>query len=70
MSAADDGAISELSVVALRRSLAHEGRVLFEGSRGVVVHVYRHGEHYEVEFTEPFPCTVTVVHDDIEPMPV
>jgi len=36
-----------------------------EGGRGTVVHVYRDGEHYEVEFSEPFRCTLTVVADDI-----
>ena len=28
---------------------------------------YRDGEHYEVEFAEPFPCTVTLRRDDIHP---
>jgi hypothetical protein len=34
--------------------------VLPEGGRGTVVHVYRDGEHYEVEFAQPFPCTITL----------
>ena len=38
-----------------------------EGGIGTVVHVYRDGEHYEIEFSEPFPCTVTVSAEDIQP---
>ncbi len=26
---------------------------------------YRDGEHYEVEFMDPFPCTATLRRDDI-----
>ena len=57
--------VPELSVVALRRSVECEGRVLPEGGKGTIVHVYRDGEHYEVEFAEPLPCTVTLHRDDI-----
>ena len=59
--------ISELSVVALSRSVERKGGVLPEGERGTVVHAYRDGEHYEVEFAEPFRCTVTLRRDDIHP---
>jgi hypothetical protein len=57
--------IEELSVVALRRSRKHDGKVLPEGARGAVVHAYRDGAGYEVEFQEPFHCVVTVGDDDI-----
>jgi hypothetical protein len=59
--------VPELSVVVLRHAVECDGRVLPEGDRGTVVHVYRDGEHYEVEFAEPFPCTVTLGRDDIRP---
>lgn len=60
-----DRSIRELSIVALRHPLESKGRVLPEGDRGTIVHAYRDGEHYEVEFSEPFPCAVTVSRDDI-----
>lgn len=59
--------IPELSVVALRRSVESKGGVVPEGGKGTVVHVYRDGEHYEVEFSEPFRCTITVAAEDIQP---
>ncbi len=59
--------IPELSIVALKHPVESNRGVLPEGGRGTVVHVYRDGKHYEVEFSEPFPCTVTVGADDIEP---
>ncbi|TMJ58672.1 MAG: DUF4926 domain-containing protein [Alphaproteobacteria bacterium] len=59
--------IPELSIVALKRSVACKGGVVPEGGIGTVVHVYRDGEHYEIEFSEPFPCTVTVSAEDIQP---
>ena len=57
--------ITELSVVALRRSRECDGKVLPEGAKGAVVHAYRDGAGYEVEFEEPFHCVVTVGRDDI-----
>jgi hypothetical protein len=57
--------IPELSVVALRHSRKHKGKVLPEGAQGAVVHAYRGGLGYEVEFEEPFHCVVTVDRDDI-----
>ncbi len=59
--------IPELSVVALRHPVECKGCVLPQGGKGTVVHVYRDGEHYEVEFAEPFPCTITLRRDDIHP---
>jgi hypothetical protein len=57
--------IPELSVVALRHSRKYDGRILPEGAKGAVVHAYRDGAGYEVEFEEPFHCVVTVGRDDI-----
>lgn len=59
--------IPELSIVALRHPLEHDGRMLPKGGKGTVVHAYHDGEHYEVEFSEPFSCVVTVRRDDIQP---
>jgi len=59
--------IPELSVVALRRPVEGKAGVLPEGGKGTIVHVYRDGEHYEVEFVEPFACTVTLRRADIHP---
>jgi type III restriction enzyme len=59
--------IPELSVVALRHPVECKGGVLPEGGKGTIVHIYRDGEHYEVEFAEPFACTVTLQRDDIHP---
>jgi hypothetical protein len=66
-SVAPNGSIPELSAVALRHPVECKGGVLPEGAKGTVVHVYRDGEHYEVEFAEPFPCTITLRRDDIHP---
>lgn len=55
----------ELSVVALSHPVECKGAVLPEGGKGTVVHAYRDGEHYEVEFAEPFPCTVTLRRGDL-----
>ncbi len=59
--------LQELSVVALLHPVECKGGVLPAGGKGTVVHVYRDGEHYEVEFAEPFSCTVTLRRDDIRP---
>jgi len=59
--------IPEFSVVALRHPVECKGGVLPEGGKGTIVHVYRDGDHYEVEFGDPFPCTVTLRRDDIHP---
>ena len=60
--------IPELSIVALKHRHECNGRVLPEGSTGAVVHAYRDGAGYEVEFAEPFHCVVTVGRDDIRPV--
>ena len=59
--------IRKLSVVSLKRPVECKGGVMPEGGKGTVVHVYRDGEHYEIEFSQPFPCTVTVSAEDIQP---
>ena len=59
--------IPELSVVTLTHSLEYKARELPEGTVGTVVHAWRDGEHYAVEFTKPFPCVVSLVHSDIQP---
>jgi hypothetical protein len=58
--------IRELSIVALKHPIKSKDRVLPKGDKGTVVHAYRDGEHYEVEFSEPFPCVVTVRREDIQ----
>ncbi|HWB50184.1 MAG TPA: hypothetical protein VG651_13820 [Stellaceae bacterium] len=60
--------IPELSIVALRHSRVCDGKVLPEGAKGAVVHAYRGGAGYEVEFEEPFHCVMTVDRDDIRPV--
>jgi hypothetical protein len=65
MPIAKSRSIRELSVVALRRPVECKGGLLPQGGKGTVVHVYSDGEHYEVEFSEPFRCTITVAADDI-----
>ncbi len=59
--------IPELRVVALRHPVECKAGVLPQGGKGTVVHVYHGGEHYEVEFAEPFPWTVMLRRDDIHP---
>lgn len=59
--------IPELSVVALKRAVECKGGMVPKGGKGTVVHAYRDGEHYEVEFSEPIPCTVTVSAGDLQP---
>jgi hypothetical protein len=54
-----------LRTVVLRHPIECNNAVFPEGSKGTIVHVYADGEHYEVEFTEPFPCTITLQHGDI-----
>jgi len=59
--------IPELGVVSLKHPVECKDGVVPEGGKGTVLHVYRDGEHYEIEFSEPFPCTVTVSAEDIQP---
>jgi hypothetical protein len=58
--------LPELSVVTLTHSLEYKARELPEG-RGDVVHVWRDGAHYAVEFTKPFQCVVSLARGDIQP---
>jgi hypothetical protein len=60
-----DAAIPELTVVALIQPRQVSGKMLPEGAKGAVVHAYRGGDGYEVEFDEPFHCVITVRRDDI-----
>lgn len=58
--------ILEHSMVALRHShVCEDGSVLPEGSEGAVVHVYRGGAAYEVEFEKPFHCVTSIGRDEI-----
>jgi hypothetical protein len=60
--------IPELSVVALTHPLEHKARKLPEGTVGTVVHAWSDGEHYAVEFKSPFPCVVSLLRADIQPV--
>jgi Domain of unknown function (DUF4926) len=55
-----DNPIPELSVVKLTHPLEHRAKLLPEGAVGTIVHAWSDSEHYAVEFTEPFPCIVSV----------
>jgi hypothetical protein len=59
--------LNELSVVTLTHSLEHRARELPEGTPGTIVHAWSDGEHYEVEFTRPFTCVVSLALADVEP---
>ncbi len=56
---------SELSVVALRRAIPAEQRIMPAGSKGTVVGVYQDGVGYEVEFNQPFHAVLTVEGTDL-----
>ena len=60
--------ITELSIVALRHPRECDGRTLPAGTVGAVVYAYRDGAGYEVEFSQPFHCVVTVQRDEIQPV--
>jgi hypothetical protein len=60
--------IPELSIVALRHPRERDGRTLPAGTVGTVVYAYRDGAGYEVEFSEPFDCVLTVQRDEIQPV--
>jgi hypothetical protein len=47
-------------VLAAPVRVATAGRDLPAGAHGTVVGVWRDGAAYEVEFSQPFPCLVTV----------
>jgi hypothetical protein len=59
-----DQAIPELSTVVLRHAV--EG--LPEGRRGTVVHAWRDGKHYAVEFTGTVSRVIDLERDDIQPV--
>lgn len=57
---------TELSMVALRHThVCREGKILPRGSVGTIVHVWRGGAGYEVEFDHPFHCVTTLKPGDI-----
>ena len=61
--------IKELDTIVLSRDLADHG--LIQGDIGAVVHCYRDGESFEVEFITGQGDTVAVVtlnRDDVRPM--
>lgn len=58
-------AIEELSRVALAVAVRTEDGELPAGATGTVVGVYRQGEAYEIEFTQPFHTVATVMPDAI-----
>jgi hypothetical protein len=60
--------IPELTTVTLTHRLECKGGLLPEGSRGAVVHAYKDGAAYEVEFDVPFHCVVTLQPKDIRPV--
>ena len=57
----DDQTIPELSTVVLRHPLAG----LPEGQQGTVIHAWRDGSHYLVEFAAHRALVVEVERDDI-----
>jgi hypothetical protein len=59
--------IPELSVVTLTHVLEHNAGKFPEGTTGTIVHAWGDGEHYAVEFSEPFPCVVSLTRADIQP---
>jgi hypothetical protein len=56
--------IPELSTVMLRHAVESKGKVVPEGHRGTVVHVWGDGRHYSVEFAD-IPCVLDLHEDDI-----
>lgn len=57
----------ELSIVALKNERSCEDGILPPGTQGTIVHVYNDEAGYEVEFSEPFRCILTVSRDEVEP---
>ena len=68
MPAEERRSIAEFSLVALTHPRECKGGTLPEGAEGAVVHAYRDGTGYEVEFDKPFHCVVTVERHDIRPV--
>ena len=55
----------ELSRVTLAKAVDSNDGLVPAGSTGTIVHVYRDGTAYEVEFTRPLHAIATVEADDI-----
>lgn len=60
--------IKEHSVVVLKEAKDTIEGHLSAGSRGTIVHIYDDGKAFEVEFTNPIPCVVTLWRESIEPI--
>jgi hypothetical protein len=58
-------AFAEFTTVALRRQVQYNGVTFPAGSRGVVVHRYKDGIGYEVEFSQPVEMVVTLTGSDL-----
>ncbi len=54
------GAFHEFDVVVAANHIACEGRVIPQGSKGMIVDVGDTGGTFEVEFLSPFHCVATV----------
>ena len=52
--------LAELSRVAVRSDVPADEGYLPAGSFGTIVHVYKGGRAYEVEFERPFHCVLTL----------
>lgn len=57
--------VAELTVVTLGRPVTTWQGLVPAGSSGTVVHAYRDGEAYIIEFHEPFHALATVETDCI-----
>jgi len=60
-----NASLNELTRVSIVRRVDADGRWLPVGATGTVVHAYADGRAYEVEFTQPFPCLVTLLRTDL-----
>ena len=61
--------IAELEVVRLRAPAETESGTVPTGAEGTVVHVYRRGEAFEVEFDSPFHVVATLMAATVERAP-
>ena len=52
--------IHEFDSVTLLEAVEFMGHWIQPGTKGVIVHLYPDGDHFEVEFFEPKPCVATV----------
>ncbi len=60
--------IEELADVELVSDQVVDGSMLPRGSEGTVVHVYRSGKTFEVEFSQPVHALATLRRADIRPL--